>query len=305
MVRNTLEGIEALAALAQFGTVSEAATRLRLTQSAVTKRLQALQRAVELPLVHHAGRRLELTEEARVLLDRARPLLADLRALTEPVRSQQTASFSLAMADSIAASWGPAVLARALGELRHVQLDLHVHRSVLLIENVRLGRYHIGLSTDAPNQKDLIHYPVISEPMVLITPGRRRAKAAATPLITIEPTSMTWRAIEPLVRMHEPHLLARPRLPVETFSAAIQMVKAGFGDGLVPLGLAREMKLPASAVRRLKHVDRHVTLLTRKTVNQAESFKALRAAITAAALRHFNGAKWQHSGGAATGSPTP
>ena len=41
-----MPGIEALAALAQFGTVSEAATRLRLTQSAVTKRLQALQRAV-------------------------------------------------------------------------------------------------------------------------------------------------------------------------------------------------------------------------------------------------------------------
>ena len=39
-----LDGIDALIALDQFGTVSEAATRLRLTQSAVSKRIQALQR---------------------------------------------------------------------------------------------------------------------------------------------------------------------------------------------------------------------------------------------------------------------
>src|SRR5688500_6855917 len=122
MLRNTLEGIEALAALAQFGTVSEAATRLRLTQSAVSKRLQALQRAVEFQLLEHAGRRLQLTEDARLLVDRARPLLADLRSLTASPASANTASFSLAMADSIAASWGPAVIAEASNALGNVHL---------------------------------------------------------------------------------------------------------------------------------------------------------------------------------------
>lgn len=287
MLRNTLEGVEALAALAQFGTVSEAATRLRLTQSAVTKRLQALQRAVERPLVQHAGRRLELTAEAHALLDRARPLLADLRSLTGAARLPNSASFSVAIADSIAASWGPGVLAAALQSLGDVRLDLHVHRSVLLIENVRLGRYQIGLATDVPLQKDLVHYPVIAEPMVLMS-GERQPKPASTrPLITIEATSLTWRAIEPLMRAHHPELLARTRLPVESFSAAIQMVKAGFGDGLVPLGLALETKVPARSMRVLKNVHRRVTLLARKTVNQSESFTRLRVAIESAARRHF------------------
>ena len=40
-----LDDIDALAVLAQLGTVSEAAARLRLTQSAVSKRLPALQEA--------------------------------------------------------------------------------------------------------------------------------------------------------------------------------------------------------------------------------------------------------------------
>jgi DNA-binding transcriptional LysR family regulator len=50
-----LEGIDALIALEKFGTVSEAATRLRLTQSAVSKRIQALQRAIGLKLVEPAA----------------------------------------------------------------------------------------------------------------------------------------------------------------------------------------------------------------------------------------------------------
>jgi len=46
-----LEGIDALIALERFGTVSEAAVRLRLTQSAISKRIQALQRTVGFRLV--------------------------------------------------------------------------------------------------------------------------------------------------------------------------------------------------------------------------------------------------------------
>ncbi len=288
MSRNTLPGIEALAALAQFGTVSEAATRLRLTQSAVTKRLQALQRAVRKPLVEHEGRRLRLTADARTLLERARPLLADLQAVTDAAASESSASFSLAMADSIAASWGPQVVAAALRSVENVRLDLHVHRSVLVIESVRLGRYHIGMVTEVPAYKDLVHYPVIEEPMVLVRGPKRNRRRVIPSLITIEPTAMTWRAIEPLLRVHHPEVLTRTRLPVESFSAAIQMVKAGFGDGLVPLGLAREARLPATSYVVLRQAARPVTLLTRKTVNQAERFTALKLAIEREARGHFD-----------------
>lgn len=287
MLRHMLDGIEALAALEQCGTVSEAALRLRLTQSAVTKRLQALSRSVKSSLVHRTGRRLQLTDEARIVLERARPLLADLRALTGAHAAHSSSTFSLAMADSIAGSWGPEVLSRALRSVDGVKLELHVHRSLLLIENVRLGRYQIGLASDVPAHKDLICYPLIAEPMVLVRSAARSARASDTPLITIEPTSMSWRAIEPLLRAAHPDLLARRRLTVETFSAAVQMVKAGFGDGLVPLGLAREMKVGGQAMRSLKGVHRRVTVLTRKTVNQAQRFKEFRQSLEREAKRHF------------------
>ena len=287
MLRNTFDGIEALVALAQAGTISAAATRLRLTQSAVSKRLQRLQRDVRFQLLESAGRRVQLTPEAHHLLEKARPLLAELQAVTAPPAALQISTFSIAMADSIAASWGPAVFAAALDAIGDVRLELHVHRSVLLIENVRLGRYHAGLASDRSRFKDVVQYPVASEPMVLITADSRAKRTLDKPLITIEPTSVTWRAIEPQLLAHHPELLARRRTTVETLIAAVQLVKAGFGDGIVPLKLAREMKVPPRQVRVLSNVSRQVTLITRKTVSRTESFTRLRRAVEAAARKQI------------------
>ena len=287
-----LEGIDALIALERFGTVSEAAVRLRLTQSAISKRIQALQRRVGFKLVEPDGRRIRLTAPAIDFLERARPLVADLRGLTSPVQDHAASDFSLALADSIASSWGPAVISRALQGLEGVSVRLHAHRSVLLVESVRLGRYHIGLSTDLPATKDLIHYPVIDEPLVLIHSGFSRAAHRRAvrnqPLISIEPSSATWRAIEPQIRERHPHLLERPLIPVETFSATVQMVKAGFGDGLVPLGIAIEMNLDKRCYREIPGVRRHISLITRKTVNQLASFRLLREQLVNEVARYFS-----------------
>jgi DNA-binding transcriptional LysR family regulator len=282
-----LDGIEALIALDKYGTVSEAATRLRLTQSAVSKRIHALQHTVGYKLVEPHGRRVRLTAPGLRLLERARPLVAELRALANPADGQAVASLSMALADSIAASWGPAVIRRALGSVSGIALDLHAHRSVLLIESLRLGRYHIGLSTDVATARDLIRYPVIDEPMVLVNCGCSRKPDPAQPVITIERSSATWRAMDATMRKDHPELYRRQRIGVESFSAAVQMVRAGFGDGLVPLGLAREARLDPRCYKVVDGLVRKVALYTRKTVNQIPGFTRFREALTREAVACF------------------
>jgi DNA-binding transcriptional LysR family regulator len=282
-----LDGIDALVALETFGTVSEASTRLRLTQSAVTKRIQSLQVQVGFRLVEPDGRRLRLTPRAVAFLDRARPLVAELRGLVRPVTLDSPASFSLALADSIASSWGPSVLRRALGRASGVRVDLHAHRSVLVIESVRLGRYDAGLCTESTAAKDLVQHPVVDEPLVLVLSGLESKWDRGHPLITIEQTSATWRAVQPLVLSHYPDLLARELVFVESFGAALQMVKAGFGNGLLPLGFVRDMKISRRSVRPLTNVARRVALFTRKSLQQQASFVGFRDELASAAKAHF------------------
>jgi DNA-binding transcriptional LysR family regulator len=280
-----LEGIEALVALERFETMSEAAVRLRLTQSAVSKRLRALEKELGFKLLERDGRRTRLLPRALELLERARPLVAELRALSVPERHVSApAVFSLALADSIASSWGPRVLREAIGA---VVLDLHAHRSVLVVESVRLGRYQLGLCTDSPPAKDLIHHPIVEEPMVIAHAAGAERADPRQPLISIEPTSATWRAIEPQLRARHPRLLERRLIAVESFGAALQMVKAGFGDGLVPLGLAMEAGVHGRARVVLPRVRRNVSLLMRKLVHHMPEVAAFRDRLSAAAARYF------------------
>jgi hypothetical protein len=50
----------------------------------------------------------------------------------------------------------------------------------------------------------------------------------------------------------------RSLVPVETVSAAMPMVRSGFGGGLAPLGLMLEMKLGRLRCRLLPRVTRRV-----------------------------------------------
>jgi DNA-binding transcriptional LysR family regulator len=285
-----LSGVDALVALQRFGTVSEAGVRLGLTQSAVSKRIQALQDTLGYRLVEPEGRRLRLTAQAVDFLEHAGPLVAELRGLRAPSRSDAISHFSLALADSIASSWGPKVLRRALDKLTGVAVDLHSHRSVLVVESVRLGRYHLGLCTDPLGAMDLIHHAIVDEPIVLVTMGAGTG-GGKSPLITIEPSSAAWKVIEPLVRARHPRLLQRELVPVESFGAALQMVRARFGDGLIPLGLALEAGLARGSYRELSGIVRPVSLLTRKTVHQLTSFRLLQERLQREATAYFADAR--------------
>src|SRR4051812_30337079 len=75
-----LSNLEALEALQKEGTMGRAGTRLRLTQSAISKRIAALEEHLGEALVAKEGRNVVLTPRAERLLQRLSPLTAELRA---------------------------------------------------------------------------------------------------------------------------------------------------------------------------------------------------------------------------------
>ena len=290
--------LEALLALHATGTVSAAAARLRVTQYAVSKRIKALEEALGYTVVEPDGRRVRLTTRGAQLVERAAPLVAELRSLGAAVTEAGPTVLSLALADSIASSWGPAVVRRAMEEVPGLRLELHAHRSVLVVEAVRLGRYQLGLCAETSGARDLVRDVVAEEPMVVVRAprGASHGRARNVPLITIEPGSATWHVVESSLRRNAPDLLRRERVSVESFAAALQMVRAGFGDGLVPLGVAREAGVSKGQVRLVPGVSRRISLHSRKTVSLLPVVAALRESLTRAARERL---AW--SGGGSSG----
>ncbi len=79
--------LRALRALADRGTIAAAADVLGLTPSAVSQQLAALEREVGRPLLEPAGRSVRLTAAARVLLEHADGLFAQLERLDADLAS--------------------------------------------------------------------------------------------------------------------------------------------------------------------------------------------------------------------------
>lgn len=66
-----LDGIATFVAVAEAGSISEAARRLRLAKSVVSERLAELERSLGTVLLHRTTRRLALTEDGSTFLERA------------------------------------------------------------------------------------------------------------------------------------------------------------------------------------------------------------------------------------------
>lgn len=264
-----LEGIEALIALERTGTISEAAAQLRLTQSAVTKRLQALQNEVSFKLIEPDGRRVKLTQQAQDFLLRARPLVTELKSLKQLKPENGITRYSIALADSIAATWGPKLIKQASRKIKNIEFDLHVHRSTLVEENVKLGRYDLGLciSLSTANSGNLFSTRITEEPLVFVyNKFDEDAAGETSKVITIEKNSGTWRNMEDRL-LRNSKVKSAEFVYVESFAAISQMVKEGFGNGIVPLGLAQHLNIPKKGFTAFSPaISREIKLISRKSI---------------------------------------
>jgi LysR family transcriptional regulator, cyn operon transcriptional activator len=82
-----LRHLRTFATIADAGGFARAATRLNLSQPALSRQIHALESDLGVPLFDRIGRRVHLTSEGEDLLQRSRRLLAEADALGERARS--------------------------------------------------------------------------------------------------------------------------------------------------------------------------------------------------------------------------
>ncbi|MCV9965367.1 LysR family transcriptional regulator [Pararhizobium sp. BT-229] len=77
-----LDGITSFVAVAESGSISEAARRLRLSKSVVSERLAELERGLGASLLHRTTRKLTLTEDGNAFLERANRIVQEIEEAT-------------------------------------------------------------------------------------------------------------------------------------------------------------------------------------------------------------------------------
>lgn len=100
----SLQGLQALVEVADSGSFTQAAQKLCLTQSAVSRQIQQLESHFGVPLFVRSSRSLRLTVEGEQVLARARQILEQLKTLEDRL-SPQKRPFRIRMHVSLAVRW--------------------------------------------------------------------------------------------------------------------------------------------------------------------------------------------------------
>ena len=263
-----IENLETLITLSKTGTMMETSTVLKVSQSAVSKRIAALERYYGRKLIERQGRRVALTHQGTRLVEKVTPLISEMRSVFLEDNALRKGKLILGVSEAILASWGSGLFARVRTAMPELELDFHAQRSPVVLDRIRSGEYMIGVCTgSADADTDLQSELLRLEPMVVIPSALAPLDyAPGEPLdvITIESRSGAWASIEE--DMRRLHITRRASL--ESFFAVAQMALAGFGHGLAPAGVARTLGVEPATVIDLgaEGLNRPVRFVARKSM---------------------------------------
>lgn len=148
--------------LAESGTLTEAARRMDITASAVSQRLQQLEKRLNVHLIHRSTRRFSLTDEGEMFYTKAVSLLAELDTLIESLRAR-SGEVGGTLHVWAPLSFGRQYLAPALADFhaRHPKLQVSLTLSDLR-PAADSERFDLILNIGALPDSNMVAYPIAS-----------------------------------------------------------------------------------------------------------------------------------------------
>jgi len=186
MKPDQLPHLETFAQAAETGSFTAAARALRLTQAAVSQRIQALEQALGVPLFGRQGGRVRLTEAGHRLYPYAQRILALHREARETVaglKPRLAGQLSLAASSVPGEYLLPDLLSRFHERHPHVQVRATVGDSQQVLHQVEHGQAHLGLVGGKSDSPHLEFRCFACDKLVLVVPaGHPWAKRRRVPL---------------------------------------------------------------------------------------------------------------------------
>jgi DNA-binding transcriptional LysR family regulator len=258
--------LRVLSEVAARGSFSAAAEALRLTQSAVSQHVAALEREVGMPLVERGTRPLELTEAGHALIRHAGGIFARLDGAEQELGEiagrragrLRFGSFPTALATLVPPAF--ARFRRLHADVTLTVVDDHLQR---LIPRVEAGELDLALIYDhaaLPEiaARELERIPLLADEYRAVLPAghrlaRRRALELADlrsePWIGGAPASAWYRIVGDACRAAG--FTPEVGFASDDYIAVQALVAAGLGVALIP-GLAVAYPLPGVEVRKLR-----------------------------------------------------
>jgi LysR family carnitine catabolism transcriptional activator len=267
-MRNTqlalsIRHLNAFVVLADLQNFTRAASRCSLSQPAFSALIRALEDSVGARLFDRDTRKVSLTVEGVLFLDRARRLLGDfghaLADLQDHVERRR-GRVSIAVLPALAAGWLPAVLAEFHAAHPGIELDVADALSEDCIERVRSGRADFALAATRSSAPELVAELFCTDRFHLVcrrdhplARGRapRLEQLAGQPFVHLARSSSVRQQIEQVIYP----LQMQRVMELAQLSTVAGMVRAGLGLTVVPALTLFHFDHPELAIRPLAAPD--------------------------------------------------
>jgi DNA-binding transcriptional LysR family regulator len=168
-----LRQLESFVEVAQQGTLTRAAARLRISQPALTRQMHRLERDVGMPLFQRTPAGMSVTAAGAALLPHAKSILAMVAAARDVAGTAGpiTESVQVGLAPGLPGPWLTSLLDAAADRVPHARLRCTDADSATQLRDLRAGRLDIALVHQSP-PPSLTARRIRSEPYgVAVRPG--------------------------------------------------------------------------------------------------------------------------------------
>ena len=237
-------------AVARAGSMTLGAERLDISQPAVSKQVQELERALGVPLFDRIGRRVHLSRAGEILADYAGRLFTLAHEAEEAmadVRAVGRGRLVIGASTTIGTYLLPCVVAEYWRRHPRVELLVQIENTEQVHRRLAGHELDLGLTEGLVENEELAAEVFHQDELVMIAaPGHRLAGQPPVPLSAVREEPFVLREPGSGTRAVEERALARLKLPVRVAMAlgSTEAIKRVVAEGV---GLAIVSRLAVSA----------------------------------------------------------
>jgi len=243
-----------LVAVAEEGSFSRAAAKVRVAQPSLSQQIRKLEAEVGQPLFDRLPRSVVLTEAGRCLIDYARQILAsigDARRCVDEFKNEVAGRLAVGAIPTIA----PYVLPELVGKFQkhYPEVTLEIVEDVTdgIARRVEAGELDVALASTCQQSPTLRRESLGSEPLLALVPkGHPLAKKTLVAMDDLKSQRFLLLHEMHCLSQQVNHLLAARRLRPEIALAGSQlgtianMVAAAIGVSIVPQMMVKHQATP-------------------------------------------------------------
>lgn len=247
--------LEAFVAVAELGTFARAAEKLHLTQPGLSRRIQKLEQALGVELLHRTTRSVTLTGVGRQFLPMAREQIAQLGLMLSSIQEiaeKRYGKVRLASIPTVVMQLLPGVLRQYALKYPQVGVQVFDGNHDFVLSQVRGGLAEFGVSLHPGDDEDLLFEPFMVDRYVLAVHHEDPlAQAESVSLEDLKQARLIIGGRDSGNRLLLEMLLGQASMrlrwfyEVEHIACVAALVDAGVGCAILPATALRAHHMPS------------------------------------------------------------